>query len=179
VKRRVLRWIGVGIGLVLGVAIAASVAPESELAVLLSILFGLWAAATAVVLLWLFWRWATYRVSVRLALSYVLIGITPFVFCTLLAGFASYLLMGQYTSVRLGTEMESVVRGLDRECELILETYRQSGIEEGHVCRVMAPRCCPNSIGSSKTPLGSFGRAMPRSCWARSAIDTRATWSPR
>ena len=63
----------------------------------------LWAAASAFGLAWRIWRWMTYRVGVRLFISYVLLGILPFVFFAAFAAVGLYILAGQYTSVRFGS----------------------------------------------------------------------------
>jgi serine phosphatase RsbU (regulator of sigma subunit) len=129
VKRRTLVWLGVGALFAITWALAGSYAPGSSLTEVSVALTVLWIAISAVVGLWLLWRWLTYRVSVRLLLSYLLIGVSPFLFCALFGGFVLYLLMGQYTSVRLGTEVESVVRVLNGECERVLEAYRETGLD--------------------------------------------------
>jgi serine phosphatase RsbU (regulator of sigma subunit) len=128
-KRRTLVWIGVGAVLVCSWVLAGSFAPESSLTALAAALTSLWIVVSAVVGSWLLWRWLTYRVSVRLLLSYLLIGVSPFLFCALFGGFVLYLLMGQYTSVRLGTEIDGVVRVLDRDGERVLEAYRETGLD--------------------------------------------------
>ncbi len=54
---------------------------------------------------WL-WRRLTYRVGVRLFISYVLIGLTPFALFAGLALVVGYTLVGQYAATRVGNEME-------------------------------------------------------------------------
>lgn len=128
-KRRTVVWLGAGAVLAIMWAIAGRLAPDSPVAEVAVVLTVLWIAVSAVVGFWLLWRWLTYRVSVRLLLSYLLIGVSPFLFCALFGGFVLYLLMGQYTSVRLGTEIDGVVRVLDRDGERVLEAYRRDGLE--------------------------------------------------
>jgi serine phosphatase RsbU (regulator of sigma subunit) len=128
-KRRTLVWLGIGAALAITWALAGSLAPESSLTEVATALTALWVVVSVVVGCWLLWRWLTYRVSVRLLLSYVLIGVSPFLFCAMFGGFVLYLLMGQYTSVRLGTEMDGVVRVLDRDCERVLEAYQRTDLE--------------------------------------------------
>jgi serine phosphatase RsbU (regulator of sigma subunit) len=46
------------------------------------------------------WRWLTYRVGVRLFLSYLLVGLVPFGLFAVLSAIAGYLLVGQYGAAR-------------------------------------------------------------------------------
>jgi serine phosphatase RsbU (regulator of sigma subunit) len=121
-----------GIGVLFGLllVVAAAIEGSSDFETLSIVLFTLWLTVSTVVLLWLFWRWATYRVSVRLFLSYLLIGVSPFLFCGAFALVALYIFMGQYTSVRFGDLMDrqlAVVRG---RCESLLQTARLRGADE-------------------------------------------------
>jgi serine phosphatase RsbU (regulator of sigma subunit) len=129
VRSRLLYWIVTGALLGAGMAVARAIDPASPIAVLLLVLFVLWVIVSAIMLFWLVWRWATYRVSVRLFLSYLLIGVSPFLFCGAFAAVSLYILMGQYTSVRCGNMLDrqlAVVRG---RCESLLETARVEGAE--------------------------------------------------
>ncbi len=128
-KKRPLVWVVVGAVLLASWIITGSVAPDSSLTAVSAALTVLWIVISVVVGSWLLWRRLTYRVSVRLLLSYLLIGISPFVFCALFGGFVLYLLMGQYTSVRLGTEVDGLGRELRRDCQRLLETSRDSGAD--------------------------------------------------
>ena len=128
-NRRILTWVGAGVVFVITWALAGAFAQNSSLATLSATLTSLWLVISAVIAFWLLWRRLTYRVSVRLLLSYVLIGVSPFLFCALFGGFVLYLLMGQYTSVRLGTEFDAVAHALERDCERVLETCRDTGFE--------------------------------------------------
>jgi serine phosphatase RsbU (regulator of sigma subunit) len=130
VKRRTKIWLGVGALLGLLMLVFTAFIDSEELATLFIVLFVLWSAVTLSVLLWMLWRWATYRVSVRLFLSYLLIGVSPFLFCGAFAAMALYILMGQYTSVRFGDLLDrqlAVVRG---RCEGLLWTERISGTDQ-------------------------------------------------
>ena len=51
------------------------------------------------------WRKLTYRVGVRLLISYFLIGLTPFALAVCIAAIAGYILVGQYGTVRLSEEL--------------------------------------------------------------------------
>jgi serine phosphatase RsbU (regulator of sigma subunit) len=72
------------------------------LAVAVAVFFGL---------RWL-WRRLTYRVSVRLFLSYLLIGLVPFPLLGLLGLITGYMLVGQYGSIRVGQEHEKLLEHL-------------------------------------------------------------------
>jgi serine phosphatase RsbU (regulator of sigma subunit) len=129
-KRRTKIWLGVGALLGILMLVATTMIGNAELATVLIALFVLWSAVTLSVLLWMLWRWMTYRVSVRLFLSYLLIGVSPFLFCGAFAAVALYILMGQYTSVRFGDLLDrqlAVVRG---RCEGLLSTEEMSGTDE-------------------------------------------------
>jgi len=66
------------------------------------------------------WRWMTYRVGVRLFITYLLIGVLPLLFAASFAAVGLYIAMGQYTSVRLGSEFEHLDWTLDDDCEDVL-----------------------------------------------------------
>ena len=128
-KRRPLAWLAVGAVLLACWVVMGSLAPDSSLTAVSAALALLWIVISTVVGLWLLWRWLTYRVSIRLLLSYLLIGVSPFLFCAMFGGFVLYLLMGQYTSVRLGTELDGLAREFRRDCQRLLETSRGSGVD--------------------------------------------------
>jgi serine phosphatase RsbU (regulator of sigma subunit) len=122
-------WLLAGFLILLAAVAVTALATGSTGAMLLWLLYVLWAAGTAAMVFWYLWRWLTYRVSVRLAISYLLLGVTPFVVCLALGGFAVYMAMGQYTSVRFGTELERLHADLLDDCRHIMTVYRTSGQE--------------------------------------------------
>ena len=126
-KRRLALWAIFGFVVLLAAVAAAALAPGSASAALLGLLFVLWVTTTAAILFWYFWRWLTYRVSVRLVISYLLLGVMPFVVCGALAGFGLYLAMGQYTSVRFGSEVERLEADLLRDCHEVMALFKASG----------------------------------------------------
>jgi serine phosphatase RsbU (regulator of sigma subunit) len=100
-----------GFLVVLGALIVAAVAvglgaPASEAAQVLRVLAVLAAVPLVVWAVRWLWRKLTYRVGVRLFLSYLLIGLTPFALFAGLALILGYVLVGQYTAARVGDEME-------------------------------------------------------------------------
>jgi len=109
--------------------IAAAAAPESQIADVFFILFLLWAIASVWAAAWWMWRRMTYRVGVRLFITYFLIGVLPLLFAAAFGGVGLYVLMGQYTSVRIGTELQRVGWGLSEACETILEVAANEGLE--------------------------------------------------
>lgn len=127
-KRRTRLWLLAGFILVLATVAAAALAPDSTLFGVLVALLWLWFAISLTVGLWNLWRWLTYRVSVRLMLSYLLLGITPFLICSALAAIVLYMAMGQYTSVRFSGEMEHVDANLERDCRDVAASYDASGL---------------------------------------------------
>ncbi len=64
-------------------------------------LFVLWLVLTGLPLARRIWRRLTYRIGVRLFLSYLVIGITPFLLTATLAFLLGYMLTGQYAAARL------------------------------------------------------------------------------
>jgi len=129
VKSRFRLWLLAGFVTLLATVAFGLVAPDSVSTVLLGVVFTFWIAVTVAILFWYFWRWLTYRVSVRLLLSYFLLAVMPFFVCLALAGFALYMAMGQYTSVRFGSEMEQLEADLLRDCREIMVLFRASGEE--------------------------------------------------
>jgi hypothetical protein len=82
--------------------------PESDVSVLVlvvAILSSLPPVALAV--RWT-WRKLTYRVGVRLLISYLLIGVTPFALFAGLALVLGYVLVGQYTGARVASEINQL-----------------------------------------------------------------------
>lgn len=125
------RWLLPGIALVAAAAVATVVAPGSGLAGTLVFFALLWLAAGALVLLGRLWRRATYRVGVRLLISYLVIGVTPFVFAAAFAAAGLWVLAGQYTSVRFGSELRRVRLQLAWECGAVLDRAREAGPAAG------------------------------------------------
>ncbi len=126
-KRGLVTWLLAGMVALLAAGASGALAPDAAVTAVLAVLFILWVAISCAVGFWFVWRWLTYRVSVRLLVSYLLIGVMPFIVSAALAGFALYAAMGQYTSVRFSSEMEKLEADLQRDCQDILAVYRSSG----------------------------------------------------
>ncbi len=95
----------------------------------LSDLFTLWLIITAVLLLVAAWRRLTYRIGVRLFLSYLLIGLSPFIFMSLIGVAALYMAMGQYTSVRWADQNQLVMDRLQRRCRRACTAGQRYGVD--------------------------------------------------
>ena len=99
-------YLAVAAGLVALAVVARLLRPDSDLAILalvVAILCALPLVGWAVR-----WTWCklTYRVGVRLLISYLLIGLTPFALFAGLVLVLGYVLVGQYAGTRVGNEME-------------------------------------------------------------------------
>jgi serine phosphatase RsbU (regulator of sigma subunit) len=127
-RRRTRLWLLAGVVAVLAVVAFAALAPDSALFGVAVAVLWLWAAVGIAIVLWSFWRWLTYRVSVRLLLSYLLLGATPFLICSALAGIVLYMAMGQYTSVRFGGEMDRALGDLERDCGDVAAVFESAGL---------------------------------------------------
>jgi serine phosphatase RsbU (regulator of sigma subunit) len=92
--------------------IARSVDAEGDAAGLLGVLAFLWVAVLAFLAAHWLWRRLTYRVGVRLFLSYLLIGLVPFALLGGLAAIAAYMVAGQYTAQRGGELVAEVEAAL-------------------------------------------------------------------
>ncbi len=122
-------WLAAGTILIAAAAISVAIDSESGVAATVTILALLWIVVSLWVLAWRFWRWLTYRVGVRLFFSYLLLGVLPFVFFAAFSAVGLYILMGQYTSVRFGSEMRRVRWELADECETVLRVAERDGPE--------------------------------------------------
>ena len=111
-------------------AIAMFVNSESSAAGALTVVSIVWLAATAWALAWRVWRWMTYRVGVRLFISYLMVGLLPILFGAAFAAVGLYIMMGQYTSVRFGSEMRRMRSELEAECHVVLDRVRTQGGDE-------------------------------------------------
>lgn len=115
-RRPLARWLVAGAALALLTALLVLVAPGRELTSLVEVLLVLWLAASALWALWRLWRFLTYRVAVRLFISYLLIGVTPILSLIAFGAFGLYVLAGQYTSVRYGDALQRDMARLQMEC---------------------------------------------------------------
>lgn len=97
-------WLGAGGVLALAWALGALLAGISLTPV--QQLLALWAVLTGLALGPALWRRLTYRIGVRLFLSYLVIGVTPLVLTGALAFVTAYLLTGQYAAATLRAALE-------------------------------------------------------------------------
>ncbi len=121
VTRRRLLWLAAG---AVAVVLAAVLGGRADWAPAPIVL---WSLVTLAVLLRAAWRRLTYRVGTRLFLSYLLLGVSPFLLCGVFGAAALYMAMGQYTSVRFGTEMQHLRWSLRDQCTRIVELAHDRG----------------------------------------------------
>jgi len=162
-------------------AVAVVVNDESQAAGVLSLVLLLWLVAS----LWLglvrLWRWMTYRVGVRLFISYVLVGLLPIIFGAAFTAVGLYIMMGQYTSVRFGSEMKRVRSELESECHAVLGRLQTRGADQAEALleelAATNPKPLPRvkwqaQLGNRRLRLGG-GDELPEVTWV--ADDSRAT----
>jgi serine phosphatase RsbU (regulator of sigma subunit) len=101
-------------------AVAHAVDPESHLAGLLGVLLFLWLAWLAFLGARWLWHRLTYRVGVRLFLSYLLIGLVPFPLLGGLAALAAFMVVGQYAAQRGGEVVGEVEKALAAQVDRLL-----------------------------------------------------------
>jgi serine phosphatase RsbU (regulator of sigma subunit) len=123
-------WLIVGAVSIAAAAAALLVDSESSVAGALTVVSIVWLAATAWAFAWRVWRWVTYRVGVRLFISYLLVGLLPILFGAAFAAVGLYIMMGQYTSVQFGSEMKRMRSELEAECHVVLDRLRTQGADE-------------------------------------------------
>jgi HAMP domain-containing protein len=129
-NQRLRWWLIVGAVSIAAAAAAVVLNSESSVAGVLTVVSVIWLAATAGALAWRVWRWVTYRVGVRLFISYLLVGLLPILFGVAFAAVGLYIMMGQYTSVRFGSEMKRMRSELEAECHAVLDRVRTQGADE-------------------------------------------------
>ena len=122
-------WWGAGFALAACAALAASRAPQGDLAGLTIAALLAWTFLTVVVLLWRLWRWMTYRVGARLLISYVLIGTTPVLSAAAFIVVGLYILMGQYLSVRYSDRVEQLAERWTAGAEAVARAADRDGVE--------------------------------------------------
>ncbi len=105
--RRRLRvvYLAVLAAAVLAAAVAQVAAPGGDLAGLAVTIAVLWALPAVFLGVRRLWRALTYRVGVRLFISYLLIGLTPIALAACLALIVGYVVVGQYAAARVRGEM--------------------------------------------------------------------------
>ncbi len=124
------RWWWIGGAVLIAVAWAISaIASEWGLSIFLTALAWIWVAASLWIFTWRLWRWMTYRIGVRLFITYLLIGVLPLFFATAFGAFGLYIAMGQYTSVRVGSEFDRFGWSLLDDCESVIEIASDTGPE--------------------------------------------------
>jgi serine phosphatase RsbU (regulator of sigma subunit) len=112
--RRRLRTVYLALlaALVLAAAAARLAAPGGDLAGLTVTVAVLWSLPAVFVGVRRLWRALTYRVGVRLFISYLLIGLTPIALAACLALVVGWAAVGQYAAGRVRGEIESLSSAL-------------------------------------------------------------------
>jgi len=178
--RRTRLWLWEGLLTLLAAIVVGVAFPDSVVFGLLIGLLWLWVVVTVAVLLWRLWQRVTYRVSVRLLLSYLLLGVTPFAICAALGGAVLYMAAGQYTSVRHGDEMDRLMADLDRDAREIATVYTTSGLgaatEVFHTAASRPRHLVPTAVWRASlggTSLAGPGAAeLPDLTWVTEAVAT-------
>ncbi|MCP4902187.1 MAG: SpoIIE family protein phosphatase, partial [bacterium] len=127
---RLKRWLLLGLVLASLLGLSVMLTSESTFSVLLSVALGVWVVLSLAVLLRRFWRWLTYRIGMRLFLSYLLIGVSPLLLGSALVAFCCYVAMGQYTSVRYGSETRVLAQELGSFANSVLDIAALDGDTE-------------------------------------------------
>jgi serine phosphatase RsbU (regulator of sigma subunit) len=110
---RLRRVYAVSLGILAVAAVAMRLAAPDSDAAILALVLALLGAFPVVAwgARWV-WRKLTYRVGVRLFISYLLIGLTPFALFACLVLVAGYVLVGQYAASRVASETEQVATAM-------------------------------------------------------------------
>lgn len=157
-------WGEVGLILVAALAATATLAPSSPAVGFLGLGLPLWLLAAVPLALRPLWRRLTYRIGVRLFLSYLLIGIMPFLLLAAMAALGGYILVGQYTSVRLGDRLEGIEADLQRTAAAALAAAEKEGDDAAE--------------GVLEAFRTSRGGELPAREWFFAAADGRVRASP-
>ncbi|MCP3964384.1 MAG: SpoIIE family protein phosphatase [bacterium] len=147
-------WWGVGLGLILAVVLVSQLAENSCLQALAILLLALWTASTVFLAFRWIWRKLTYRIGVRLLVSYFLIGVVPFPLLLVLLGLGGYLLLGQYASAELG----DVSRDFSNELVRRAEQAVAAGAAEG-------PEAARRTLADQSTLGGPLADAQSQYRW--------------
>jgi HAMP domain-containing protein len=121
-------WFGGAVIILTAVAVSAW-APDSTFGDFMVAVSILWTMGTVFWLAWRVWRWMTYRVGVRLFVTFLMVGVLPVLFAITFGMAGLYILMGQYTSVRLGSEIRRVSWELAHQCDLVLQRAELQGVD--------------------------------------------------
>jgi serine phosphatase RsbU (regulator of sigma subunit) len=177
-------YLAVLAALVLGAVGAQLAAPAAALSGLAVGVASLWSLPAVFLGVRRLWRALTYRVGVRLFISYLLVGLTPIALAACLALVVGYALVGQYAATRVRAEMEnldSTLAGVARAAAAELAAGRPAGaleaVERGRSALpegsrlewiLDAPSGRSNSPGAATLPVP---RWAPGEGWQGTALD--------
>jgi len=126
----VRRWWWVAGAVIIAIAAVTDIVDSgSQIADVFLALALLWVLASFCWVIVRIWRWMTYRVGVRLFITFMAVGVLPVLSAMAFAAVGLYILMGQYTSVRLGSELHSVRSELAHQCDAILQRAELQGAD--------------------------------------------------
>ncbi len=187
--RRRLRvvYLAVLAAAVLAAAVAGVAAPGGDLAGLAVTIAVLWSLPAVFVGVRRLWRALTYRVGVRLFISYLLIGLTPIALAACLAFVVGYAVVGQYTAARVRGEMERAGSALAQRAdaaaaelaagrpERAREAVERAGsLDETHVEWMLdAPSGRWSSAGAASLPVPHWATEAG---WQGELLDGPATY---
>ncbi|MGV8038543.1 MAG: PP2C family protein-serine/threonine phosphatase [Thermoanaerobaculaceae bacterium] len=118
-RRRRLATLALITAVVVAVTLALQwLVPGTAPAILVTVVMVVWLLALGLAVLGWLWRVATYRVGVRLFLSYLIIGVLPFLIMACLGAVVGYMATGQYASVRFGTILDRTDESLAELAEV-------------------------------------------------------------
>jgi serine phosphatase RsbU (regulator of sigma subunit) len=157
--------------LVIAALVVSLAAPGSEAAQVLVVFAVVAAVPLTFSAMRSLWRMFTYRVGVRLFVSYLLIGLTPFALFGGLALIVGYVLVGQYAATRVGNEMDRLEAALATRAGLAageLAGGRAAharellqGAESGHEQRLREEWLLADGASEWRSP-GATGLPIPR-----------------
>jgi serine phosphatase RsbU (regulator of sigma subunit) len=112
-----LRYRFIRLGIITGVVVlvallAGRVLGEGALSTVSRIVLWVWLSVISLAGLGWLWRRLTYRVGVRLFLSYLIVGVLPFLLLASLGAVMAVMAAGQYTSVRFGGLLDRTYESL-------------------------------------------------------------------
>jgi hypothetical protein len=98
---------------------------------LAAVLLVLWCAASLLALARWMWRRFTYRIAVRLLVSYLLVGVVPILFLGVFTLVLVYMFVGQYAAVRYREIHEDAVAAMERAAGAAASAIVAGGVEAG------------------------------------------------
>ena len=187
------RFIRLGIitGAVVLVALLASrVLGEGTLTTVSRIVLWVWLSVMTLAGLGWLWRRLTYRVGTRLFLSYLIVGVLPFLLLASLGAVLAFMAAGQYASVRFGGLLDRTYESLTTLATQAASLPHREATDLLSRAHAVPPASTPSLEwivatarrsgqarawqASARPTPGCSGTGAARSCWA-----ARPTWRRR